>query len=173
MYLVGDRIRLRNIELSDISFVKEVENDPENWEFSSTLAPYSSYSVEEYIKSEYLGIYQNKQQRFVVELKDNKTAIGLIDLFNFDPHNSTSEIGIFISKEYRKNKYGKESIDILLNYAFNHLELKTLIITISTDNIPSIKLFESCNFEKVGIIKSWKKWKQSRKDVTIMQITNE
>lgn len=173
MYLVGERIRLRNIELTDVSFVKNIENDPENWEFSSTLAPYSSYSVEEYIKSEFLGIYQNKQQRFVIELKENKTAIGLIDLFNYDPQNATSEIGIFINKNYRNKKYGKESLEILLHYAFNHIDIKTIIITISTDNISSIKLFESSKFEKVGIIKSWKKWMQTRKDVVIMQVTNK
>lgn len=170
MYLVGERIRLRNLELSDVSFIKEIENNPENWEFSTTLAPYSSYSIEEYIKSEFLGIYQNRQQRFVIEIKESKTAIGLIDLFNFDPHNQTSEIGIFINKEFRNNKYGKESLNLLLDYALNHLEIKVLIITIATDNIPSIKLFETSKFKNIGTIKSWKKWKQTRKDVVIMQL---
>lgn len=172
MYLVGGKIRLRNIELSDVEFIKEIENNPENWEFSATYAPYSSYSIEEYIKSEYLGIYENKQQRFVIEYKETKTEIGLIDIFNYDPYNSTAELGLFIKEEYRGQKLGKESVIVLLDYAFNHICIQSIIVAVATDNIKTINLFKDLQFETIGTLKAWKKWKKTRKDVTILQRNN-
>jgi hypothetical protein len=51
-YLVGENVRLRNVEAADVDFLCEIENDSQNWNVSDTLAPYSRTTMEEYIQSE-------------------------------------------------------------------------------------------------------------------------
>ena len=49
-YLVGENVRLRNVEAADVDFLCEIENDSQNWNVSDTLAPYSRTTMEEYIQ---------------------------------------------------------------------------------------------------------------------------
>ena len=48
-YLSNDNVTLRAIEPEDIDLLYTWENDPEIWEVSHTLVPYSKYILALYI----------------------------------------------------------------------------------------------------------------------------
>ncbi len=152
--LKGRNICLRALEPEDLSFLKIIENDEAIWEISHTQTPYSSYILKEYLKNSHKDIYEIKQLRLVIDHEEE--AIGLIDLFDFDPKNKRAGIGIIIAEASNRQKgYGKEAIELLLKYAFTYLGIHQLYCNIAETNTPSIQLFESCGFKLVGLKKDW------------------
>lgn len=153
--LKGPQIYLRALEPEDLTFLHTVENDEAVWELSHTQTPYSKYILKHYLENSHQDIFEAKQLRLVISDYGEK-ALGLIDLFDFDFKNRRAGVGIIVYEE--KNRfcgYGKEALQLLVNYSFGHLDLHQLYCNISEENTASIKLFMNQGFEKIGLKKDW------------------
>ena len=154
--LLGEHIFLRAIEATDLDLLYHLENDESIWEISNTSTPYSKFILKQYLDNAHRDIYEVKQIRLVIGLVANKEAIGLIDLFDFDPKHKRVGVGVIIfPKENRGKGYAKESLEILCNYAFAHLGVHQIYANITEDNRASISLFESIGFKKAGTKIDW------------------
>ncbi|MBS7787499.1 GNAT family N-acetyltransferase [Flavobacterium sp. CYK-55] len=154
--LQGTSVYLRALEPEDLDFVYQIENDESIWEISSTQTPYSRFLIRQYLEQAQQDIYQAKQLRLAICKTATEDAIGLIDLFDFDPLHKRAGVGILIQKEeHHEQGFGSEALGLLINYAFTHLHLHQLYANISTDNQPSLALFAKFGFEKVGVKKQW------------------
>jgi diamine N-acetyltransferase len=61
-------------------------------------------------------------------------ALGLIDLFDFDPKNNRAGVGIVIqNKDNRSQNIGSEALQLLIEYAFYNLNLHQLYANIGTE----------------------------------------
>ena len=153
--LKGTNIYLRALEPEDLEFVHAIENDESVWEVSHTQTPYSKFIIKQYLENAHKDIYEVKQLRLVISNYDG-VAVGLIDIFDFDFKNLRAGIGIVVKDEGDRNKgYGKEALQLLVNYSFSHLGLHQLYCNISEENKVSIKLFSSLGFKNVGLKKDW------------------
>jgi diamine N-acetyltransferase len=153
--LKGGHIYLRALEPEDLEFIHDVENDESIWEISSTVTPYSKFLIKEYLEHSHKDIYEVKQLRLLIS-DYNDVSIGLIDIFDFDVKNKRAGIGILIQNKKNRGKgYGKESLDLLSNYCFAHLDLHQLYCNISENNEASIRLFENQGFKQIGLKKDW------------------
>lgn len=156
MTLHGNTIYLRALEPEDLEFVYAIENDENIWEVSNTITPYSKFLIRQYLENAHQDIYEAKQLRLVICKKGNSEAIGLIDLFDFDPKNKRAGIGIIIQNEInRNNGIGKQALSLVINYAFEQLQLHQLYANIGTENKASESLFTTFGFEKIGVKKDW------------------
>ncbi|MBL56901.1 MAG: GNAT family N-acetyltransferase [Flavobacteriales bacterium] len=159
MLLKGDAISLRALEPADLDLIYTWENDPKVWEVSHTLAPFSKYVLRQYLDAQHLDVFTSKQLRLVV-VNYLKVPVGLIDLFDFDPKHKRAGIGILIDPKSRGKGYAGEAIELLEDYCFNHLDLHQLYANIGEDNLPSLRLFERLNYQKIGTKKDWIKTKK-------------
>ncbi len=169
----GENIVLRALEPEDADFLYEIENDENLWEISQTQTPFSKFILKDYIKNAHLDIYTAKQVRFIIEKKTPKEAIGMIDLFDFDPKNKRAGIGILLKEKNRKNGYASEALYLLIEYSFSILHLHQIHANIIVNNNSSIKLFEKFNFQKVGVKKDWIYTNNEYKDEILYQLINE
>lgn len=154
--LRNNDISLRTAEPYDAQCIHKWENDRNIWRVSETLAPYSLHQIEQFLLNNN-DLTSEKQLRLIIELSTDKTPIGCIDIYDYDIFNERAGIGILIDENFRHKGYARQAIEILTDYCFNILILKQLYILIITDNIDSIKLFESLGFEKCGHRKQWLK----------------
>jgi diamine N-acetyltransferase len=168
--LTNEHIKLRALEPKDIDFLFQTENDTSLWEISNTNAPFSKHILEQNILNAHLDIYQVKQLRLVIE--HNSNPIGMIDLFDFDPYHHRAGIGIVILEAYQNNGFAKQALELLIQYAFEHLQLHQLYANITSDNTKSISLFTKLNFTETGVKKDWIKTKNGYKNEHIFQLTN-
>lgn len=153
--LQGNIIKLRALETADLDLLFELENNPSVWEISGTMAPYSRDVLKLYLENAHRDIYDVKQLRLVICTQDNE-AIGLIDLFDFDPKNRRAGVGIVISDEGNRNRgVGTEALEILCKYAFKTLNLRQLYANILEGNERSLYLFKKLGFELVGTKRDW------------------
>lgn len=153
--LRGEFIYLRALEPEDLQFLYELENDTSIWEISGTTTPYSKHVLQLYLDNAHRDIYDVKQLRLCIcDLEDN--VIGLIDLFDFDPKNNRAGLGIVIKNSDKRNQgIGKQSINLLIEYAFSNLNLHQIFANVAEDNEASIHIFEKLGFENVGVKKDW------------------
>lgn len=153
--LKGEHIDLRALEPEDLDFVYEIENDTSFWELSDTQSPYSRFLIKQYLENAQQDIFEAKQLRLAVCDKNNNT-IGLIDVFDFNFKNKRAGIGILIKSESDRFKgYGKEALELLVDYCFKTLHLHQVYANISESNLPSLNLFEGNGFKKIGLKKDW------------------
>ncbi len=171
--LQGERIKLRAIEPSDAKLLYQWENDTSVWHVSNTITPFSKDVIQQYLASAHLDIYTTKQLRLIIET-ENKTPIGCIDLYDFNPLHLRAGIGILISAaEHRRKGYADEALDILIKYAFNTLNLNQLFCHIGVENTGSVALFQKHKFRIVGTKKNWVKNGKNWSDVHFLQLLNE
>ncbi|PKP15239.1 MAG: GNAT family N-acetyltransferase, partial [Bacteroidetes bacterium HGW-Bacteroidetes-23] len=86
--LQGKHVYLRALEPDDLEFVYRLENDTSVWEVSQTQTPYSMFLIKSYLENAHKDIYEAKQLRLAICKNETFEAIGLIDLFDFDPKNN-------------------------------------------------------------------------------------
>ncbi|MCX6286818.1 MAG: GNAT family N-acetyltransferase [Bacteroidetes bacterium] len=158
--LKSKRLQLRAVEPADIDLLYQWENDPSIWRVSNTLTPYSRFQIEEYVMNVQNDIYSTKQLRLMIvgysgKIKDK--ALGAIDLFDFDPFHLRAGIGILVREEFRRNGYASEALELLIQYAFDILNIRQLYSNITPENTASISIFEKYGFERCGIKKDWVK----------------
>ncbi|SIS65517.1 diamine N-acetyltransferase [Zobellia uliginosa] len=153
--LVGKHVILRALEPGDLDFLYELENNPEIWEISGTVTPYSKHVLKLYLDNAYRDIYDVKQLRLCICNQDD-LAIGFIDLFDFDPKNARAGVGIVVlNKGDRDKGVGSEALQLLCDYAFGTLALHQLYANVMEGNDASIHLFKKMGFEEVGLKKDW------------------
>lgn len=171
--LRGQNIYLRALEPEDLQFVYTIENDENIWEVSNTQTPYSKFLIRQYLENAQQDIYEAKQLRLAICKNDTSEAIGLIDLFDYDARNHRAGIGIIIQNEVnRSHGFGGEALDLLVNYAFQKLQLHQLYANIGVNNEASLKLFTTFGFQKIGVKKDWNLIHGKFQDEFIFQLIN-
>jgi diamine N-acetyltransferase len=169
--LKGTNIYLRALEPEDLEFVYAIENNELVWEVSNTETPYSRFLIRQYLENAHQDIYEAKQLRLAICLNNSQEAIGLIDLFDFDPKNNRAGVGILINDAQNRNKgIGSEALALIIDYSFEQLQLHQLYANIGTDNEISIQLFTKFGFQKIGIKKDWIKVNNRYKDELLFQL---
>ncbi|MFX0556806.1 GNAT family N-acetyltransferase [Maribacter sp. CXY002] len=172
MTLEGEHIYLRALEKGDLDFLYHLENNTDVWEISGTITPYSKNVLQLYLENAHRDIYDVKQLRLVVCNLAHE-AIGLIDIFDFDPKNKRAGIGIVIINASDRNKgAGGEALEVLYKYAFNTLDVHQLYANILEGNQASIHLFQKHGFELVGTKKDWIFSNQKFKNELLFQKLN-
>ena len=171
--LKGPSIWLRALEPEDLEFLYKIENDETVWEVSNTQTPYSKFVIKRYLENAQQDIYEAKQLRLAICKDKDFRAIGLIDLFDFDPRNRRAGIGIVIRHPLdRRQGVGSEALELLIDYAFSKLELHQLYANIDVQNEASITLFTKFGFEKIGVKKDWNLFSGKYRDEAMFQRIN-
>jgi diamine N-acetyltransferase len=142
------------MEPDDIDNIYLWENDPEVWRVSGTTAPLSLQRIAQFIEEQNYDLYATRQMRLVIEC--DGTAVGTLDIVDFDPQHLRFGIGILIyAPESRRKGYAHAAIEAIKKYARNTLVIKQIWASIAADNRASITLFEGCGFTLCGTRKSW------------------
>ena len=147
------RIILRKIEPTDLPFLYQWENDASAWVDGANHNPLSQSDLRDYIESTTGDIYKDGQLRLIIEADDS--TVGCIDLFDFDIRNRRAAIGMYIAKEFRGHGIGKQAVEALEAYAFEHLDLRLIYAVIATTNIPCTKLYENLGYEPSSALRGW------------------
>lgn len=169
--LTGNTFYLRALEPDDLEFIYRLENNEEIWEVSNTQTPYSRFLIRQYLENAHQDIYEAKQLRLAICKNGSFEALGLIDLFDFDPVNQKAGVGIIIqSPEDRSKGIGTEALRLLINYAFHKLQLHQLYANIDLGNVASISLFTNFGFQLAGVKKDWIKKDNIYHDEALYQL---
>lgn len=124
----------------DMSFMRMLSSD--------TFTPYNAEEWMEFFRTD------GDNERFVFSIRSNEdhSLIGYVSLSNLMFKNRSGELSIGIpDKDNRGKGYGKDAVKIILAYAFMELNLHKVKLTVNGNNLPAIKLYESCGFVREGV----------------------
>jgi diamine N-acetyltransferase len=79
-------------------------------------------------------------------------------------------VGIALDEAWRGRSLAGKALDLLIDYAFNLLNLHQLYCSIETGNESSLALFKSRNFQVAGLKKEWRFVEGDWKDEYLLQL---
>lgn len=94
-----------------------------------------------------MAIEQNQSVYWAISLKNNAELIGTICLWNFSANHLTAELGYELSPTFQGQGIMNEAIEAVLKYAFEIIELESIVAYTHKDNSSSIKLLEKNGFK--------------------------
>ena len=162
--IIGRRVRLRQPERSsrDHEILVGWRNDPWAKAFFFEEEP---ISLESHLRW-YDQVAQDRSQRYYVidallepgtvdHACDPSVLIGTISLPNIDWRNRTAEYGRFLigHPDYRGGGYGKEAEFLLMDYAFNHLNLNRVWGDVLAGNQVALELDQQMGFRQEGTLR--------------------
>ncbi len=147
-------IQLRALEVEDLDFLYQIENDASLWEVGNTNVPYSRQVLLDYIANSSADIYADKQVRLIVENEDH-VQVGIVDLVNFDPRHLRAELGIVIAPAFQRRGLAQASVKQLLYYAKHVLHLHQVYAIVATNNTKAAQMLQSLGFETDKMLRDW------------------
>ena len=146
---------LRALEPDDLEFLYALENDSDIWGVSDTLAPVSRHALREYLDHASADFYVVRQLRLIVSTTVGSPAVGVVDLFDYDPLHQRAGVGITILAQERQHGYARQALELLKSHARTVLRLHQIYATVGASNPPSMKLFAAAGFRQVGTRQAW------------------
>lgn len=160
------KLVLRALEPEDLDLLYQLENDTRFWANANTTVPYSRYALKQYLTTVVNDIYKDGQVRLVAELSG--TAIGLVDLFHFDPMHQRAEVGILLLPEHQGKGLAAQALTALYQYA-RTLLLHQIYAIVSNENQPAAHAFEHAGFTPTIPLRQWLNNGETFVDATLWQ----
>lgn len=148
------KVHLRPIEMDDVGFLYDVENDQTIWDAGLTNVPYSQGFLLEYILRCTCDIFTDKQVRLIVENEEGE-PVGIIDLVNFEPAHCRAELGIIIKDEFRRRGYARAAVKQILKYGKETVHLHQVYAIVAKTNEKCAKMLEQVGFQRSMELKDW------------------
>ena len=157
-------VRLRAAEPEDLELAYKLENDVRLWQYGSTSAPYSRFALKQFLEQNTADIFADKQVRLTVDVRlretasaadDSRwTAVGFVDLNDFDPLHNRAELGMALLSAYEGQGIGPHALSQLMDYAAA-IHLHTIYAIIAADNKKASRIFELAGFVPSAHLCDW------------------
>lgn len=166
----GD-VRLRACELSDLNLMYALENDSSVWPSTASSQPVSAKALRDYISRSQSNIYHDLQLRLTIDYRDQGswTAVGFVDLFDFNARHMRAEVGIGLKSAFRHRGIGHQALSLLEQYARDTLFIHQLYAYVLEGNLASTRLFQSCRFLCSATLQDWVKTPNSYRPALFFQ----
>lgn len=103
------------------------------------------------VQREYLKGMNNGGHAFYIVAKENNEAVGIARLMRVNLINRTATMGMFIGEKNNRNKgMGTEATKLLLDFGFNVLNLKNIMIETFSFNERAIQACKKAGFKEIG-----------------------
>lgn len=110
-----------------------------------------------------------KVVQFIICAKEGMHPVGSVFFRDIDYVKKEAEYGIFIGEDDAVGKgYGSEAARLAVQYAFEKMELKRLVLRVFTDNEPAINSYKAAGFVRKAILREVKCSDGEKKDMYFM-----
>jgi RimJ/RimL family protein N-acetyltransferase len=150
--LLSKRIRLRMITINDLEFIHDLHSLPETDQYNTLGIPGSIEETKAIIK---IWIEENnlndiKNYTFAIEQKENSKVMGLFGLRLSDKKFKSAEVWYKIHKDYWNQGFATESLNTIIDFGFDTLNLHRIVAGCAVENLGSIKVLEKMGMTREG-----------------------
>jgi RimJ/RimL family protein N-acetyltransferase len=152
--IYGERVRLRAIERSDLSRYFEWLNDPEVIEGLWHHLPLSMDDETDWFEK--MRQQDAEQRPLAIEIREDQAwrLVGNVGLMHLRWANRSAELGIFIGdKSLWDRGYGTEVVDLMLQHAFETLNLHRVFLRVFATNRRAQRCYEKVGFAVEGTLR--------------------
>ncbi|MHA2032259.1 MAG: GNAT family N-acetyltransferase [Candidatus Kariarchaeaceae archaeon] len=150
--LYGQNIYLRGLELTDVTELMKHWNNVEVKKFLNSSIPHSTQEEVEWVKHTWKQRKDGKKFIFAIIYKESDLYIGNIEISIISQNSRRGVVGIVIfNQDYWNKGLGTESIQIILEFAFNILNLNSVELEVFANNQRAIQCYKKCGFKQMGV----------------------
>jgi RimJ/RimL family protein N-acetyltransferase len=165
----GELVFLRPLEQTDAPSLQKWINDVELTQFLLRDRPVGEKEERRFIE---LSSSSKVDVVLGIVTKNEGKLIGTIGLHNIDHVHGHAVTGTLIGeKEYWNKGYGTEAKMLLLDLAFNRLNLSVIRSDVIAYNGRSIAYAKKCGYRQVGRLPGWIERDGKRHDEVILVVT--
>ncbi|WP_213715821.1 GNAT family N-acetyltransferase [Cedecea lapagei] len=151
--LIGQRIKLRPLELSDAPLLVEAASDGELWKLPFTVVP-SAQTVNDYIQHALNGRQAGTILPFVTTDIESGHVIGCTRFWKIDMKNRKLEIGsTWLAARWQRTWANTEAKFLMLQYAFETLDCVRVQFTTDVINEKSRRAILRLGAKQEGIVR--------------------
>ena len=152
--LKGLRVTLRSIEREDLPSLWAFNNDLDV-ELAGGGDPPMPQSLARLQARYEESLRQGERDGSIFAIESNGKLIGACSLFHFDETARTCELGIVIGdKAYWGQGYGREAVNLLLQYAFQYHNQHKVWLRVNANNERAMRAYSACGFVEEGRLRS-------------------
>ena len=135
------------------------------------------YSRDEVTRESHLRWFHEQVQtgrciQYILEAPEGD--IGTAFIKNIDNFHKKGEYGIFIGEESARGKgYGRRATELILQKAFEELELNRVSLHVFEENLPGIRAYENAGFKIEGVLRSDFRYEDEYLNAVVMGITRK
>ncbi len=150
VFLRTKKCFLRPLELTDVPLLTKWVNDPEVTQFLERTMPMMQVAEAKWVES----LANSKTDAVLMIVTNAGKPIGVMGIHHINHIDGTATTGAFIGeKSYWSKGYGKDAKMVLLNFAFNTLNLRKICSRVYAFNKRSIAYSKGCGYVDDGIQK--------------------
>ena len=152
MEIVGKRIKLEKFTQSDWSVFKELYTDPKV--MKHVYDPFTEDVAREVFESRLEPWNENSDGWLSFSINDlaSETKLGIIGIKITKHSTKIAEVGFMLTGKAQGRGIASESLGLLIQYAFDEINLNKLVAICSTKNHGSYNLLEKLGFVREGCL---------------------
>jgi RimJ/RimL family protein N-acetyltransferase len=167
--IIGDRIYLSPISLQDVERYTAWLNDLSTTRFLTLASAQVTLQGEQ----EAIAALAKKQSYAIVE-KGSDELLGNCGLFEIDAVHRCAEVGIFLGDDARRGGgYGTEALQLLCDYGFNILNLRSIHLKSYAYNERALASYRKVGFKDAGRLRKAHFYAGAYHDVLFMDLLAE
>ena len=153
--ILGENVYLSPATSEDAEIYARWMNDFNITDYTGTSSNIYSLEKERDWLEDRLKYSSNKDMLFDIVAIDGDRLLGNISLIKINYIDRSAELGILIGENDDRSKgYGTEAIKLLLDFAFNYLNLNNIGLTLIECNSRAKRCYEKAGFKEYGRIRS-------------------
>lgn len=149
-FLLGDRVDLRPLDVTDAPRLVAILNDPAVRRTLATDRPISLAAEQEFITA----LARSKDQVLLgIAEKPGAQLAGVCGLNHLGDAARQAEFGIFLAAEAAGKGLGQEATRLIVGYGFDTLNLNRIWLHVFADNARAIHVYEKVGFRTEGVLR--------------------
>ena len=166
--LKGEYITLRPITAEDAEDVFDSLSDQEAMRLTGTQQAFTREQVRAFCAR---VAHADDRLDYAVTLSNDPRYRGEVVLNNIDWTNKSANFRIAISgPENREKGYGTEAARLVLEHAFNTLELHRIALEVFAFNVRAQHVYKKLGFRQEGVLRDALLWKGEYHDAVVMSL---
>ncbi len=166
--LISGDIKIRPITRQDTELIVSWRNNPDVKKQFIFQGDFTAELHNNWLTTQ---VNTGRVAQFIIELLPESTLIGSVYLRDIDMLHNKAEFGIFLScKEVMGKGYGTIVTNLILQYAFEDLQLNKVFLRVLSENKRAVKSYLKSGFQLEGEFKEDVRINDEYKDVTFMAI---
>lgn len=144
--LTTERLVLRRLSIDDQEPIFALRSDPK---INQYLGRKPSQTIEDalhFINQVNDNLQKNNSVYWAIALRENKTFVGTLCLFDFSDETNSCEIGYELLTTFQGQGIMKEATELVIDFAFRTLLFQKIIAFTHNSNQSSISLLTKFNF---------------------------
>lgn len=146
--VIGEKAYLSLSIKEDLELYAKWLNDPKiNYSFGKS---HDAWTLER--QEAYINDYNNSDDKFffVIVSQETDEAVGIGLIYDISYVHGKGTMGILIDENQQSKGFGKEASKLILEFAFNILNLNNMMLYAIEFNQKAIEMYKSIGFKEIG-----------------------